>query len=273
MAQFRLAQPRDLPRLTALWQEAFGDGKAAVEDFWTRCFAHIRVFCLFEQQALLAMACALPLSYTDMGGETYTCPYFYAVATAETQRGKGHCRSLLSQAEAYLKKEGASLCCLVPQGEALFRFYGKLGYRSAFTVAEHSLPAKRGSAKIKKIDTATYENFRQIQLYGEFLAYPDFLLQLQQATGAATGAGLYLLESGEKLCVAAAEKRCEILLIKEMLPADGALAAHLAATLGCKEVILRSPAQPGEGRAFGMAKALVPHIPLPEEAYLGLAFD
>ena len=28
-----------------------------------------------------------------------------------------------------------------------------------------------------------------------------------------------------------------------------------------------------EGKAFGMAKTLAPHIPLPEEAYLGLAFD
>lgn len=273
MPQFRLAKPEDLPRLTALWQEAFGDEKAVIEDFWARCFAHIRVFCLFEQQVLLAMACALPLSYTDMGGETYACPYFYAVATAKAQQGKGYCRSLLRQAEDYLKKEGAPLCCLVPQGEALFRFYGKLGYRRAFTVAEQVLPAKRSSAKIKKINTATYENFRQIQLYGEFLAYPDFLLQLQQAAGAATGAGLYRLESGERLCVAAAEKRGEILLIKEMLPADAALAAHLAAQLGCKEVILRSPAEPGEGRAFGMAKTLAPHIPLPEEAYLGLAFD
>ena len=275
MPQFRLAKPEDLPRLTALWQEAFGDEKVVIEDFWNRCFDKIQVFCLFEKDELCAMACALPLQYVDGEGESHACPYFYAVATAKSYRNRGLCRSLLTQAEAFLQKQGAKLCCLVPQGAALFAFYEKLGYRSAFTLEEQRLPAaKAPSVRLKKIDSATYQNFRQIQLYGEFMAYPDFLLELQKAAGEATGAGLYRLENEDELCVAAAEKHGQTLLIKEMLPADETLAAHLAAHLGCKEFVLRSPDEgAADANPFAMAKALDKDFPLPQNAYLALAFD
>lgn len=274
MPRFRLAKPADLPRLTALWQEAFGDERAVIEDFWTRCFDQIQVFCLFEEAQLCAMACVLPLSYVDAAGESYACPYFYAVATAKAWRGRGLCRSLLARAEEFLQNQGAKLCCLVPQGAELFRFYEKLGYRTAFALAERRLPAqKAAAAKAKKLHAAAYETYRQIRLYGEFIAYPDFLLQLQQAAGEASGAGLYRLERGDTLCVAAAEKHGETLLLKEMLPADETLASHLAALLGCREALLRSPAPGEEAKPFAMAKALDAAFPLPEMAYLALAFD
>ena len=271
MPQFRLAKTEDLPRLTALWQEAFGDEKAVIESFWARCFDKIQVFCLFEKDELCAMACALPLQYVDMEGESHACPYFYAVATAQAYRNRGLCRSLLTQAEAFLQKQGAKLFCLVPQGAALFAFYEKLGYRSAFALRERCLPAQKSTAvKLKKIDSTVYQNFRQIQLYGEFIAYPDFLLELQKAAGEAGGAGLYRLENRDLLCVAAAEKHGQTLMIKEMLPADETLAAHLAAHLGCKEVLLRSPEA---AKPFAMAKAPDKDFPLPQNAYLALAFD
>ena len=114
MSQFRLAKPEDLPRLTALWQEAFGDEKVVIEDFWNRCFDKIQVFCLFERDVLCAMACALPLQYVDMEGESHACPYFYAVATAKSYRNRGLCRSLLTQAEAFLQKQVSAQLSLLP---------------------------------------------------------------------------------------------------------------------------------------------------------------
>lgn len=270
MPQFRLATATDLPRLTALWQEAFGDAPEVIRSFWERCFDKIKVFCLFEDKALCAMACALPLQYIDADGESHRCPYFYAVATAKKWQNRGLCRSLLTQAEAQLKKDGAVLCCLVPGEERLFSFYERLGYRNAFTCSRQKLPAQKAEGvRLRRIDADQYENLRQMQLYGEFISYPDFLLQLQQQAGLAGGAGLYRLESSELVCVAAAEKQGQLLQIKEMLPPDEALAAHLADQLGCEAVLLQSC---GEESPFAMAKALQP-ISLPENAYLGLAFD
>ena len=270
MLRFVRADRSHLPQLTALWQAAFGDKKEVVEQFWKTCFDHIQVFCLLEGNALRAMACALPLSYIDPDGEIHRCPYFYAVATGEKYRGKGLCRSLMLQAEEALKQQGAALCCLVPQTEDLFRFYEKLGYQTAFShEVLHISAKKQNQIKLRRIDAAAYENLRQMQLYGDFISYPELLLQLQKQAGEQTGAGLYRLESPENVAVAAAEKWGETLLIKEMLPLDEALAAHLAAALGCKEAVVRTM---GEVKAFAMAKSLN-GIPLPEKGYLGLAFD
>ena len=269
MGRFYEATAADLPALTALWQTAFGDEIPVIRAFWEQCFGKIRVFCLSEGKNLCAMACALPLSYVDGDGETHSCAYFYAVATEPAYRGQGYCRTLLSQAECILRKEGVELCCLVPGEESLFAFYQKLGYEIAFTCRRQSLPAKKAEGvRLRQIDAAAYENLRQMQLYGEFIAYPVFLLELQRQAGLASGAGLYRIESKELVCVAAAEKQGQCLLIREMLPADEELAAHLAHSLGCKELQLQSP---GDALPYGMAKSLSP-IPLPQNSYLALAF-
>lgn len=270
MPRFHEAGRVDLPRLTQLWQTAFGDPPEVIDGFWAQCFDRLRVFCLSEGQTLCAMACALPLTYWASDGEGHSCPYFYAVATAPAYRGRGLCRRLMAEAERLLQREGAQLCCLVPQSDGLFRFYEKLGYRSAFTHDSLTLPAQKVTAvKLHRLDADSYESLRQMQLYGEFVAYPDFLLELQRQAGERSGAGLYRLESQELVCIAAAEKDGNRLLVKELLPCDKALAAHLAYSLGCREVCLRTV---GPQHPFGMAKALSP-LPLPREGYLGLAFD
>lgn len=270
MRRFHEATSSDLPGLTALWQTAFGDEFSVIEAFWKQCFGKIRVFCLSEEKKLCAMACALPLSYVDGDGEVHSCAYFYAVATEPAFRGQGCCRALLSHGEKILQKEGVDLCCLVPGEESLFAFYEKLGYKTAFTCTRQRLSAEKcPDIRLRQIDASAYENLRQLQLYGEFIAYPDFLLELQRQAGIASGAGLYRIESSELVCVAAAEKQGDCLLIREMLPADESLAAHLAHNLGCKEVQLQSP---GNEQSYGMAKSLS-HIPLPQNSYLALAFD
>lgn len=269
MRRFYEATAADLPQLTALWQTAFGDEISVIQAFWKQCFGKIRVFCLSEEKKLCAMACALPLSYVDEDGEVHSCAYLYAVATEPAFRGQGCCRALLAQAERSLQRDGLKLCCLVPGEASLFAFYQKLGYTIAFTCHRQSIPAKKAEGiRLRRIDASAYENLRQMQLYGQFISYPEFLLELQQQAGLASGAGLYRIESNELVCVAACEKQGERLLIREMLPADESLAAHLAHSLGCKEVMLQSP---GDALPYGMAKALS-DIPLPQNSYLGLAF-
>lgn len=269
MRRFYEAAVIDLPALTALWQTAFADEVSVINAFWEQCFEKIRVFCLSEGKKLCAMACALPLSYVDADGEPHSCAYFYAVATEPAFRGQGCCRELLAQAERSLQKSGIELCCLVPSEESLFTFYEKLGYQVAFTCWRQSLPAKKSeSIRLRKIDAAAYENLRQMQLYGDFIAYPAFLLDLQRQAGLASGAGLFRLESSELVCVAAAEKQGDCLLIREMLPADESLAAHLACSLGCKEVQFQSP---GDALPYGMAKSLS-GFPMPRNGYLALSF-
>lgn len=269
MLRFEEAAQKDLPRLTDLWHICFGDPAEDIRRFWRLCFSRIRVFCLKREETLCAMVCVLPLSLVDESGESYDCPYLYAVATAPEERGKGLCRLLMEQTEKSLQAAGAQFVCLVPQEERLVALYEKLGYRRAFYHNVCCLPAEKGNSRIRSIDAAAYENLRQLQLYGNFLSYPDFLLELQQQAGERSGAGLYRIENQDLVCCAAAEKAGETLLLKELLPLCPQAAAELAYALGCKKVMLRSV---GTDHAFGMIKVLG-ELPAPHDAYLGLAFD
>lgn len=267
--ELRLAEKKDLPRLTALWQECFGDAPEEVNRFWSALFDKIQVFAAWERETPLSMLCALPLSLVDEMGESCPASYFYAVCTAPKHRRQGLCAKLMRFAENTLKKQGIDFTCLVPAETELFSFYGALGYLPAFYHRHYSLPAAGSNAKITKINHEAYQNLRQMQLYGAFADYSLPLLRWQQTLGEKTGAGLYRIETSDGVYCAAAEKWGSTLQIKELLPDGPEAAAALAARLGCESVHVRTE---GDEAPFGMAKALsggdIVHF-----SYLALAFD
>ena len=256
--QYETAQRKDLAHLTKLWCCCFGDDEAAVAEFW-EIFDQITVFVAREKHPI-AMLCALPVTYFDECGQAQRASYLYAVCTDEKYRGQGICSKLMKFAEAFLKKQGFALTCLVPSNESLFAFYRKLGYQTAFYHDIYTVDA-HGKAKIRKIDATTYQNLRQMQLYSDFISYDEWLLALQN--------GLYRIETEDVICCAAAEKHSNQLVIKELLPDDPQSASALAAYLGCSEVKVRTL---GSTLPFGMAKSLL-DLPCPTQGYLGLAFD
>ena len=265
MARFASAQKADLPALTALWQICFGDEEADIHAFWRALWQDIRVFAAYEGKTPVSMLCALPTSLVDEAGESFPNAYLYAVCTAPQHRKQGLCAALLAYAERALRNEGCRFAALVPSSEALFGFYQKFGYQTAFFHKEYTVPAEKGTAKITKLDADGYRNLREMQLYGAFVSYPLPLLQWQ--TGAAPG--LYRIETEDAVCCCAAEGSGERLICKELLPDCPEAAASLAAKLGYRAALVRTC---GEETPFGMAKALC-ELPVPETAYLGLAFD
>ena len=255
---YETAQEKDLPHLTKLWCRCFGDEASTVEAFW-KCFDKITVF-IARDKLPAAMLCALPVTYFDTEGQAQTAAYLYAVCTDEAHRGRGICAELMALAEKTLAAQGVQFTCLVPSNENLFRFYNRLGYRTAFYQQKYLCHAD-GEAQIKKISATAYQNLRQMQLYCDFISYDEWLLSLQN--------GLYRVETEDAICCAAAEKHGETLIIKELLPNDPTAAAALAAYLGCKQAEVRS----FEGDIpFGMAKSLS-NLSCPMQGYLGLAFD
>lgn len=124
---FRISQPTDLPGIAALWQEAFGDGPSAVEDFF-RHFPACVSFVAEDGGRIVSMVHALPRILSPQT----PVAYLYAVATAKTHRGQGLCRELMAFAEAELAKTGIHTTVLTPGEPSLFRFYEALGYRTAF---------------------------------------------------------------------------------------------------------------------------------------------
>ena len=265
MARFALAQKADRPALTALWQTCFGDEKAQIDAFWRALWQHIRVFAAYEGKTPISMLCALPTSLVDEAGESLPAAYLYAVCTAPQRRRQGLCAALLTHAEKALQKEGCRFAALVPSNKELFGFYQKLGYQAAFFHREYTVSSEKGTAKITKLDADGYRNLREMQLYGAFLSYPLPLLQWQ----ASADPGLFRIETPEAVCCCAAEQSGERLICKELLPDCPEAAATLAATLGCRDALVRTC---GEEAPFGMVKPLA-DLPVPAAAYLGLAFD
>ena len=269
MREFRKVQKKELPKLSALWQLCFGDSTEEVNLFWETLFDEISVFAAWEQAQPVAMLCALPVSLVDEVGEALPAAYFYAVCTHPDYRRQGLCAKLMAYSEETLKKEGISLFCLVPAEKELFPLYEKMGYRNALYHRAYDIPAQKGKGKITKTNAESYQNLRQMQLYGSFADYSLPLLSWQQRLSEKSGAGLYRIELPEGIFCAVAEKHGTTLHIKELLPDCPEAAALLASHLGAQSARVRTE---GENTAFGMAKALCGEN-IPEFSYFALAFD
>ena len=253
--------------LTPLWRSCFPDSEAAVETFWRKTEGVVQTFAALDGSTPVSMLCALPATLVDDCGEALPAVYLYAVCTAPAYRRRGICAALLAYAEQELRDYDALL--LVPDGEAMFRYYEKRGYRTAFYHRSYEIAPQAADVKLTKLTADAYRNLRELQLYDAFVSYDTPLLDLQNCASEASGAGLYRLETADTVCCAAAEKRGDTLLFKELLPDCPEAAAALAQRLGCAKAVVRTP---GGEVPFGMAKALHGAV-LPEKAYLAFAFD
>lgn len=255
--QYGRAVKADLPALTSLWHACFGDTEAEIQRFWTATFDKIQVYTAKEGKSLSAMLCVLPSVFVDEEGEGRSCGYFYAVCTAKAYRRKGICRKLMAYAEANC---GHDCAALVPASEELFGFYQKMGYLPCFYQHKYTVPAAQG-ATVSPASAQVYRSIRELQLYGDFLSWEEFLLPCAGA--------LYRIETADGLYCACAVKDGDSLYIRELLPDSPVAAAALAAHLRCKQAHVCTF---GNSTLFGLCKALKP-FHLPEQAYLGLAFD
>lgn len=269
MIDYGKSRRKDLPALTVLWERCFGDAPADTNDFWDALFDSIGVFCAYVDGIPAAGLCTLPATLTDDCGEEQPAAYLYAVCTAPEYRRRGLCAGLTAYAERALAEKGCAFAALVPAEEALFDFYRKLGYKTAFYHKKYTIPAADCSAKCTCISADAYRNLRQMQLYSSSLDFPPVLLQWQQHVCEHSGAGLYRVETAQKICCIAAVRDGTRLLCKELLPDVPEAAAALAAKLGCTEALVCTV---GDAAPFGMIKALRGDF-VPERAYLGLALD
>lgn len=171
---FRTAHPSDLPGLSALWQEAFGDSPAEIAAFFA-AFPNCRSYTAAEGGTIAAMVHALP--QTLRAGADLPAAYIYAVATRREFRGRGLCHSLMAFAEADLTAQGFSCAVLSPAEPSLFRFYASLGYAAAFT-RTHTPWNGTGVS----VSAARYAQLREALLPGPHMAYDENTLAYAQRT-------------------------------------------------------------------------------------------
>lgn len=115
--------------MIGLWQEAFGDTKEEIEEFFGFCEELIRICVWEEESRIVAQLVLIPVMI--VWGRAYAAEYIYAVAVKKQFRGCGFATKLLSEVKKLLRAEDKA-GILVPADERLISFYQKRGFVTCF---------------------------------------------------------------------------------------------------------------------------------------------
>lgn len=240
-------------QLRRLWQLAFGDSEAFLDQFYSTAYAPVRCRCITLDGQIAA---ALYWFDTGCAGQKYA--YLYAVATHPGFRNRGLCRKLMEDTHALLAGKGYDGILLKPDGAALRAMYAKMGYRDCGAVSEFDCTAADVSIPLRAIGGEEYACLRR-----SFLPAGGVLQEGENLSYLAAYATLY---AGEDFLLAAAadgEQLHGIELLGNTNAAPGILTA-----LGYSRGRFRAP---GGDIPFAMFRPLHPDATAPE--YFGLAFD
>ena len=266
--QIREYRPEDIPALSALWREVFGDSEALIAAFF-RLLPGMGSGVVAETHgAVLGMAWLIDgLWLADAGGAERRCGYLYAVAVAPEKRGAGLGAALSRSAFELGRRRGAELLCTEPAEPGLFDWYARtLGVSCALRRRAETIPAEPGAAPFHEAED--YGARREALLKGlTHLRLSDHALDFQRALCADCGGGFYALDGA----IAAAYREGGRAVIRELLAPEGcdrrALAAALAAQFGMREALLFTADPGGEPYLAALPQQL------PPETVWGLSFD
>ncbi len=169
--EIRTARTADIPALYALWHEAFGDERAAIDAFFQTCFAPENTFVAVENGAPVSVLYWIEAAY-QTGSETLSARYVFAAATAKDARSNGYMTALLRKARQAAAARQIDLLFLVPAEETLFAYYGARGFRSAFSktvyiLSDAQLRKNAGTLVQNLPETpASWANVRKAALQG-----------------------------------------------------------------------------------------------------------
>lgn len=240
--------------LRALWKEAFGDSDDLLDAFFERGYSAERCFCARCEGQIVGA-----LYWFDAEWEGQPVAYLYAIATAESHRGRGICQALMSHTHAHLKAQGYRAAMLVPGSASLFSFYEKLGYRTVCTIGETEAIAKATDLSLKELSPEEYERERRAFL-------PRWSVLQEGATVSFLSASAKFYRGEGILLTARAES--EHLVGIELL-GKKTMAGAVVSALGCKTGSFRTV---GEDRPFVMLLPLSEKIFI-QPSYFGLALD
>lgn len=243
-----------LPALRAIWKEAFGDSDAFLDTFFATAFSSHRCRCVSMDGSVVAA-----LYWFDCLHCNRPIAYLYAVATAESQRGKGFCRKLMHDTLRILQNQGYEGVILVPGSEDLFRFYDAMGYQICSYMHEFSCMGTQDNISLEQINHAQYSTLRR-----EFLPVGGVLQEHENLDFLKTQASFY---AGPGFLLAARRESDKLYGVE--LLGDASLAPAIVHTLGCQEGFFRAP---GTEIPFAMYYPLGNNT-LPPPSYFGLAFD
>lgn len=289
MTQIRLGTPGDVPRERELWQLAFGDEGAYVDNFFETCYRPERMLLLEEDGAVQSMTAWFDTQLVLPGEGRFRAAYLYAVATDPAARGRGLAGRLLAGADEYFRSLSIPAVTTVPAEPSLHNFFGANGFQECFTLFQGTLdpgelPAPAWDNPLRPVSPAEYGAVREKILADRpHIAYPEEALAYQAGCCALSGGGLFAGETeGGPVCACAEGDGAGLVVYKELLGAElGPVLPHLTRMVPGERFLVRSPLsrrpEVSGGWKFGMLKWLSPEREAAWDwsrtAYLGLAFD
>ena len=278
-----------LPRERELWQLAFGDDGAYVDNFYQTYYKPERMLLLEEDGVVQSMTAWFDTQLVLPGEGRFRAAYLYAVATDPAARGRGLAGRLLAGADEYFRGLAIPAVTTVPAEPSLHNFFGANGFRECFTLFQEALdpgelPAPAWDNPLRPVSPAEYGAVREKILADcPHIAYPEEALAYQAGCCALSGGGLFAGETEDgPVCACAEGDGAGLVVYKELLGTKlRTVLPHLPRMVPGERFLVRGPlaqrpAASG-GWQFGMLKWLSPDR---EEAwdwsrtaYLGLAFD
>lgn len=233
MTEFRPPRAGEEGRLRALWRQAFQESEAFIDLFFARGYSPERCM-VASEEGIEAM-----LYWFDCALDGQKIAYLYGVATDEGCRGRGIASRLMAAVEAHLEERGYDGVILVPAGESLFRFYGRLGYRTCGFMREEIVPAGV-PIPIRELSAGEFAAERRK------LLPPGAVIQEGANLALLSGYGRFLAGDGWCAVYVPGERT----VIAEFLGEDTATPGLIAA-LGIEKALVRKP---GGEKPFVMGK-------------------
>ena len=116
---FRLSREGDIPELTRLWREVFGDDEDFISEFFRLLWRPEYCRVAEAEGKLAAMGFCLPGPVAN----GLSCAYIYAMATAEPYRGRCAAQRIGLELIRGAFDSGVHLVATLPAEESLCRWY------------------------------------------------------------------------------------------------------------------------------------------------------
>lgn len=241
-----------ITELRSLWEKAFGDSQAFMDDFFQIAYNKSRCRYIRRDGKVV---CAL--YWFDVDCSCRKMAYLYGVATDPDYRGQGLASYLIEKTCKELQGKNYSGVILVPGEYRLFEFYKRLNFYPCTAVNELECAAD-GYMLLRPLDREEYGTLRRQMLPYRGVEQEGAFLELLESQ--------YGLFAGDGILFCAAVKGDQA-FIPEFLGDLQKLPAAVGA-LGVQSAKVRTP---GDQRLFSMYRALDENAPAP--LYFGLAMD
>ncbi len=223
----------DIPALTLIWQEAFGDEKPLIDAFYSLLPDMGKGFVAEKCGIVIGMLHILDASFEDK-----RIGYVYAVAVKMEHRSRGIGRALCKAAS----EMDYDIIATLPSEKSLYSWYEKvLGTKPALYGKHEKLLPGRGKAYYE-VEAEEYSDIRTRLLRGKaHIDFPGNYLKFQEKICRAYGGGMYA-GSGGLACGYIEEN---MLYIKEAL-GDVSFLPAVCADLGASYAVIRRADPCGE---------------------------